>query len=152
LQSAIDSGLSFAANRFLEEDAVIEEAFSGAFRASLPEFLRDTPVTIGIDKQNFVLTAEARSTVPVHIIGLIKGNRFEIAASGQLSVLPPKIAKPAAPPPEVARQAEDVRRQIGEILGRLDGQLDAIVPPQMQDIDRAEIERMAQEILQRYGR
>lgn len=158
LQSALDAGLGFAAQKLDGEGSVAEAAFHQAFRANLPEHLRETPVEVKIDKEARHLSASATTSVPVHVIGVLSGNKLTIAATAERSAAP---ARPTAQAkrshaelkrqaPQAARQVEDAEAQIRDALARILPPSDAVVDPEIGpagDIDPAEVQRMLEAIM-----
>ncbi|MCB1520081.1 MAG: hypothetical protein KDJ37_05830 [Hyphomicrobiaceae bacterium] len=134
LEAALDSGLSFAAQRLPNDPSEAEASFHRAFKVSLPETLRDITATFRFDAESRRLEATAATSVPVHIIGMLEGNRFDIAAAAART-LPPPIAALETPGQRSGPAAP--RQLLREVSG---------------DIDPAEIERMVQEIMRRMGR
>lgn len=152
LQSALDAGLGFAAQKLDGESSEAEVAFHQAFRANLPEHLRETPVEVHIDKQARHLLASATTSVPVHVIGVLSGNKLQIAATAELSAAPakPAIAELKRQAPEVARKVEDAQSQIRDALARFLPPSDAVVDReigQAGEIDPAQVQRMVEDIL-----
>lgn len=158
LQSALDAGLGFAAQKLDGEGSSPEAAFHQAFRANLPEHLRDTPVEVKIDKEARHLSASATTSVPVHVIGVLSGNKLEIAATAEFSAAPARptaqakrsLAELKRQAPQAARQAEDAEAQIREALARILPPSDAVVDPEIGpagDIDPAEVLRMLEAVM-----
>lgn len=151
LQSALDSGLSFAAAR-VGDEAAMESAFLGAFKASLPQSLREAEPTFHFDSQERRLEASAGARVPVHMVGLFSGNVLAVSATAELRLPETRAVAEAARrknAPEVSRQTDEAESRVREALGRLLPPSDAVATGGQ--IDPAEIERMAQEILRRLG-
>lgn len=158
LQTALDAGLGFAAQKLDGEGSAAEAAFHQAFRANLPEHLRDTPVELKIDKEARHLSASATTSLPVHVIGVLSGNKLQIAATAELTATPgipaslarPDLAELTRQAPQAARQAADAQAQIRDALARILPPSDAVADPEIghaSDIDPAEVQRMLEAIM-----
>lgn len=163
LQTALDAGLGFAAQKLEGESSAAEAAFHQAFRANLPEHLRETPVEVKIDKEARHLSASATTSVPVHVIGVLSGNRLQIAATAELSAAPSlpaalakrDLAELKRQAPQAARQVEEAQGQIRDALARFLPPSEAVVDPeigQAGNVDPAEVQRMLEAIMQQMQR
>lgn len=159
LQSAIDAGLSFAASRMAADEREIGDSFRGAFKANLRDGMRDALVTFQVDKKALRMEASASIEVPVHVLGVLKGNRMTAEATGTLSVAPAKapVAEMKRNNPERARQIDDAEVQLKQVKARIESVLGQSLPeeafklPDGANVNPAEVDRLSREILRQLG-
>lgn len=152
LTSALDAGLSFAASRIHRDDDDVREAFQQAFKANLPQALRETRAQIVIDRDNGRLAAKASTSLRAGMDGVLKNDHFEIAAESQLKLATLRAAKADATrkAPEAAARMEDMQARMRDVLRQHFPQLEHMLPPDGSgpQIDPAAAEQLARQILQ----
>ncbi|MGD9785341.1 MAG: TadE/TadG family type IV pilus assembly protein [Hyphomicrobiaceae bacterium] len=122
LTAALESGLSFAAAENHDDDIAMEAAFRRAFMASLPDELKEAPVTLRRDREGHRLLADTEARVPAHLLGLGQGAKIDIAAEAERRLeihTPPSPAIAEALPPGAARDLGEIEHRLRQaIMGR----------------------------------
>lgn len=93
LQSAAEAAAGTALSRLPEGREAAEAAFDAAFRANLPDDLKDQPYALDVTANQTAIEVEIKASVPTTLVALLGLSKLQVAAETKASL--PKPLKTA---------------------------------------------------------